>query len=187
MSNKAQEIIFQLHAEGFNNAKIARAIGRDSSIVSQIAKGKKTGSHYVDALQEMLGGRDVPSVPRRTDKHGQIASVRTQNTIRDKTGSIDSATSSNVNVLKVTIEKLAQQNAQISLVIAFAQFQKYGQKVPTAQSVSLYAKGGYNANYIASALQHQNFNDFILQQVQKAHNPDVAKNIVSVTINVIGR
>jgi hypothetical protein len=70
-----------LLADGMTKADIARAVGRDSSVVSQITSGKKPYANLeptLRAVREQRTGREVPvpQAPRRTTKGGQAAMVR---------------------------------------------------------------------------------------------------------------
>jgi hypothetical protein len=64
-----------------SKADIARAVGRDSSVMTQIERGAKPYRNLVpslEALRDQRRGRDVavPEAPRRTTKGGQAAAVR---------------------------------------------------------------------------------------------------------------
>jgi len=70
-----------LLADGMSKADIARAIGRDSSVVSQITSDKKPYANLeatLRAVRENRAGRPtpIPEAPRRTTKSGQPARVR---------------------------------------------------------------------------------------------------------------
>lgn len=77
----SQDQVNALLADGMTKAEIARAVGRDSSVVSQITSGKKPYANLeptLAALRDKRAGRDVaiPEAPRRTTKGGQAARVR---------------------------------------------------------------------------------------------------------------
>jgi hypothetical protein len=69
-------------AAGMSKAEIARAVGRDSSVVSQIASGAKPYRNLVGTLEAVRDNRvrgqerAVPEAPRRTTKGGERARVR---------------------------------------------------------------------------------------------------------------
>lgn len=70
-----------LMADGMSKADIARAVGRDSSVVSQITSGQKPYRNLeptLRAIREQRAGRDVsiPQAPRRTTRTGKPARVR---------------------------------------------------------------------------------------------------------------
>ena len=87
----SREDIAALHARGWTNEAIGRAVGRDSSLIHQIAVGKKPGRNLAPALDALRASgtagpkvaRQAPSVagrlpeaPRRTRASGQPARVR---------------------------------------------------------------------------------------------------------------
>lgn len=73
----SRDLIEALKAQGYTNASIGRAIERDSSLVSQIAKGKKPGRNLEAALEGLLRSGLVESPPpRRITRSGAQARVR---------------------------------------------------------------------------------------------------------------
>ena len=76
-----QDEVHALMAQGMSKAEIARAVGRDSSVISQITSGKKPYANLeptLKAIREQRAGRDVPipQAPRRTTRSGAPAKVR---------------------------------------------------------------------------------------------------------------
>lgn len=77
----SKEVVERLLAAGMTKAEIAREIGRDSSVVSQITSGRKPYANLtptLEAIEQKRAGRtvEVPEAPRRLDKQGNIARVR---------------------------------------------------------------------------------------------------------------
>lgn len=74
----AAQLIAQLKDKAaMSNREIAAALGRDQSLVSQIARGKKSGAHYVAALSELNTTGTITRPPaRRQTKAGAPALVR---------------------------------------------------------------------------------------------------------------
>lgn len=73
----SQDLIQQLRAKGLSNAAIARAVGRDSSLIGQIAKGAKPGTNLQGSLAELAQKGQVSTPPmRRTTSSGTLAKVR---------------------------------------------------------------------------------------------------------------
>jgi hypothetical protein len=69
----SQELILELRAQGFSNAEIGRRLGRDSSLIGQIAKGTKPGANLQQALTELVSGGEVKTPPfRRTSSDGTL-------------------------------------------------------------------------------------------------------------------
>lgn len=79
----ARELIELLTGQGVSKRAIGRAIGRDSSYVSQVARGIKPGEGLTDALDELRRRLDagqavapVTAPARRTKASGEAARVR---------------------------------------------------------------------------------------------------------------
>lgn len=73
----SQDLIQALQQQGFSNASIGRAVGRDSSLIGQIAKGAKPGANLQGALNELAQSGQVTTPPlRRTTSTGTLARVR---------------------------------------------------------------------------------------------------------------
>ena len=72
----ARELIDRLHNNGLSYSEIGRRIGRDSSLVSQIARGKKPGTNLVGGLESIAGGASKATPPRRITASGAPAKVR---------------------------------------------------------------------------------------------------------------
>ncbi len=87
----SRDDIAALHARGWTDAAIGRAVGRDSSLIHQIALGKKPGRNLSPALDALnargvagpTSAREAPAVagrlpdaPRRQRASGQPARVR---------------------------------------------------------------------------------------------------------------
>ena len=74
----AAELIVELKEKAaMSNREIAEALGRDPSLVSQIARGKKSGAHFVRALSELNRTGTITHRPeRRRTKSGIPANVR---------------------------------------------------------------------------------------------------------------
>ena len=73
----SQDLILELKAQGFSNAEIGRRLGRDSSLIGQVAKGNKPGANLQQALTELVTGGEVKTPPyRRTTADGSLARVR---------------------------------------------------------------------------------------------------------------
>lgn len=78
-SGSSKELIGQLRETGWNFSKIGKALGRDSSLISQISAGKKPGRNLEASLRELLTGKkaeEIAKPERRKNKSGQTAKVR---------------------------------------------------------------------------------------------------------------
>lgn len=80
--SESRDLIRALQERGYSQRQIARAIGRNDSLISQIARGKKPGGNLTDSLRELArrpGVSAAPvaaSPPRRTTRTGELARVR---------------------------------------------------------------------------------------------------------------
>jgi len=85
----SQDFVKSLLNKGMSRSQIGKALGRDSSLISQIEKGKKPGANLLSGLKELdslkakerrevvKGSRPVESKPsRRQAKAGGEAKVR---------------------------------------------------------------------------------------------------------------
>lgn len=73
---EAQRLVQQLRAGGLSNSEIARRVGRDSSLISQIGNKGTKGASLVPALRQIGSGAKSVSVARRVTKSGATAAVR---------------------------------------------------------------------------------------------------------------
>jgi len=72
----AQALVNQLRGQGLSYAEIGRRVGRDSSLISQIARKGNKGASLVGALTQIQGGAKSVNVARRQTKTGQVANTR---------------------------------------------------------------------------------------------------------------
>jgi hypothetical protein len=72
----ARDLVNELHAGGMSYKEIGRRVGRDSSLISQIARGRPKGASLADALAKVQAGETSIEVPRRQTKAGTEAKVR---------------------------------------------------------------------------------------------------------------
>lgn len=72
----AGELIRALKAAGISYSEIARQVGRDSSFISQVARGKKVGANLEKALEQIAKNEPVEKPEPRVTKSGEVAKVR---------------------------------------------------------------------------------------------------------------
>lgn len=73
----ARELIGDLLASGWTKAEIARKLGRNSSTLSQVEKGKKPGANLVAPLEALKNkATSIPKPEQRKTKGGEVAKVR---------------------------------------------------------------------------------------------------------------
>lgn len=80
--SESRDLILSLRSQGYSNRAIARAIGRNDSLISQIARGIKPGGNLTESLRELSRRPGVSTdpvaaaPPRRTTRSGEVARVR---------------------------------------------------------------------------------------------------------------
>lgn len=77
MAQSAKDYIDVLISRGMNQAEIAHEMQRDSSLISQVRRGKKPGSNMVASLKELVDTGSVSQrPPRRKTSQGNYSHVR---------------------------------------------------------------------------------------------------------------
>lgn len=161
----SRELINSLKLQGFSYAEIGRRLDRDSSLISQIARGKKKGANLESGLEHLAGGaREVEKPPRRVTKSGEVAKVRKPkqvpkgNLLKDKTGRIKRASAAKRP--KTTIDRLkriAADGGKVKLTVWFenVEYAKgYGQRRPDQTgTVELFSRGGMKASDVLSRIE----------------------------------
>lgn len=142
--SESARLIRDLNRKGMSDAAIGRALGRDSSLIGQIRKGKKPGRNLTPALESLNAGNAPAPVSRRITRSGEVARVRTPDVQRatlHKSG--DEALH--------RLENLAKKNARISLnavPIGATQYAN-GRRIGAGRSVQLYGKSVSAADLLA--------------------------------------
>lgn len=72
----ARESILALQAQGKGYHEIGRIVGRNDSLIRQIALGKKPGNNLAGALNQVARGERPEAPPRRTVAGGKEARTR---------------------------------------------------------------------------------------------------------------
>jgi len=188
MTTQAQNLIQQLHNQGLNNSQIAKLVGRDSSQISQIEKGKRTGDVLVPALSRIVAGeqKEAVTAPRQQTKTGKQKKVRT-GAIRDTKNRIINETSNTPNGLKLRsdLKTIEKNRGLIGVVVSYRKYQAYEDVSPSARDVPLWSKGT-TAKWINAKLSTGiTFTELLQEQVENAYNPTFAEGIIGVQINVI--
>lgn len=68
--------IERLRRAGYSDTAIGRAIGRDSSLIAQVGRGKKPGKNLAASLDALASGRKVRKPERRKTVRGGVAATR---------------------------------------------------------------------------------------------------------------
>ena len=145
MSSKT--IINELTAKGFSYSKIGRLLGRDASLISQIAKGKKPGANLAEPLKQIQRGESVKAPERRLAKSGETAKVRQSkkpqapSLLKDKQGRIKHAPETGKErVFMDRLNKIAASGGKVSFRVT----------TEDGKTFVLFSKGGFyaqKANY----------------------------------------
>lgn len=124
MMPTATELIAQLKEKGLSYSQIGKALNRDPSLISQVARGKKPGSNLVTSLGQMLEGSKPDEPARRVAKSGEAAKVR-QSTksnpsllVKDEQGRIlNAAPTAKEYVFANRLKKIAANGGKVSFII----------------------------------------------------------------------
>ena len=96
--------------------QIGRAVGRDSSLISQISRGKKPGKNLAAALDNLASGRKVRTPSRRKKASGAAAAVR---------GERHGAIRPGMRAFIERMDKIAQRNGVASLAMTYSTITNY--------------------------------------------------------------
>jgi len=159
----AQSLIRELIASGLNKSQIARRLGRDSSLIGQIEKGKKPGRNLVEPLEAIKRGAAKAQPERRKTKSGEAAKVRESKAAKPKTLKRDSQ--ERIKIAEPTkkeyvavrrLKEIAEAGGKVSIQLVFADGR---------QSV-LYQKGGEYASRLVYRFENsdQSFFEFLTEE-----------------------
>jgi len=167
----SKDLINQLKAGGMSYAEIGRKLGRDSSLISQIARGKKKGSNLEASLEDIKEKRSVKEPERRVNKQtGKPQALRKskQSTpkglIKDKKGRLKFAPESARESVAVNrLEKIAGEGGKVSFIVTIINGD--GEE----QTVNLFDKNGMFAQRIFQELRHtgQGLFDWLADKVSE--------------------
>lgn len=123
----SKDIINSLKAGGMSYNQIAQKLGRDSSLISQIARGKKPGKNLEASLRDISEKKATVKEPaRRLAKSGEVAKVRKSakpasgKLLKDKQGRIKFAPSSSREQTFVNrLSNIATAGGKVSFRVKF--------------------------------------------------------------------
>jgi hypothetical protein len=148
-SPSSRASIERLKREGYSEAQIGRAVGRDSSLIGQIARGKKPGNNLSAALDNLASGRKVRAPARRKKASGAIAAVR---------GSRAGAIRPGMKAFIERMEKIAQRNGVAHLEMTWREM-SFAPSGPRANMNSIYGgpdRGSSAKSILAKARRYAN-------------------------------
>jgi hypothetical protein len=187
MASQAQNLIQQLQAQGKNYSAIGKLVGRDSSYISQIARGKRTGESLIPTLNKIVTGEtENVKAPRKTKKSGVQANVR-KGAIRDTKRRIINETSSTPNgpKLRNDLRTIEKNNGLVGVVVSYRKYQAYDDTTPSQRDVAIWSNG-VSAKWINSKLSSgYTMTSLVQEQIENAYNPHVADGITNIQVNVV--
>lgn len=150
-------LISDLHSSGYSYNKIGKMLGRDSSLIQQIAKGKKPGRNLEAALRGLKESGLVEVQPaRRLRKSGEAAAVRRPGSVKaqkaaaapipgivDAKGRVINAELdglSKSDVAKI-LREIRKHDGVISFTATALKYKKYRQLQPGTVEVQIFEDG----------------------------------------------
>ena len=186
----ARELINSLKSKGKSYAEIGRALGRDSSLISQIARGKKPGANLVGSLQEFAGGKSKPASPqRRKKKSGELAAVRKPKIQRigtPKKPLMAKASVKSERDLMRELRQIAKQGGKVAIRVDYARLKVYRDKVAKAGTAVLFRHGGIDADTILDEMRDtgESLEEYLFRVTDEQLNPDLAEDMGSIQFAV---
>lgn len=158
----SQTEIQALRAQGFTDTQIGRAVGRDSSLISQIGKGAKPGRNLETALRSLVeagarpGDKATVQPTARTGKGGAAARVRQSGKTALPGGNVLVEAKARGKNLLAQLRAAAKQGKGVSFSAGVRRIKRYkdSQNV-RGQEVSVFGKGGYDAGKFLASVEGQ--------------------------------
>lgn len=194
----SRELINSLKSQGFSYAEIGRRLDRDSSLISQIARGKKKGVNLESGLEKLArGAKEVEKPQRRVTKSGEVAKVRKPKQVpkgallKDKSGRIKRASAAKRP--KTTIDrlkKIAASGGKVKLAVKFGEVEysrSYGSRARSDNAVDLFSHGGMRASDVLARIEEfdGDLESYLEEVAAEFGGVDFASGVESVSINAI--
>lgn len=152
----SRDLINQLKAGGMSYSEIGRKLGRDSSLISQIARGKKQGKNLETSLEDIRDKRAVKEPERRVNKQtGKPQALRKSKSatpkglLKDKKGRIKfAAESAREKVLLDRLDKIARDGGKVSFRVTYVDSD--GEQ----RTAVLFGRGGMFAQSVFQELRY---------------------------------
>jgi hypothetical protein len=151
----AQSAVLALQARGLNYSQIARLIGRDSRLVSQIGRGERGagyGKAFAPALQAAVSGAPVPAVARRQTATGALAGVRVGRGVTPLPGMNREVRTVRPQDMRRELARAARDGKQVQFTVEAANIADYDEAVPG--QISLF-QHGYSAATVQQILYRE--------------------------------
>jgi hypothetical protein len=165
---EAARLITALHTRGWTDSAIGRAVGRDSSLIAQGARGAKPLHNLIPAFKELTASGQAPpsaseraprvSVPRRTGRAGTTAKVRAAGKTQLGGTNIEYRTKKGYKTLQRELRAAERQNKQVAMRLRFQHVKsKSRDKRDRHREVELFSKGGWDAQRLLNELNSHNY------------------------------
>lgn len=194
----SRELINSLKSQGFSYAEIGRRLDRDSSLISQIARGKKKGVNLESGLEKLAkGAKDVEKPQRRVTKSGEVAKVRKPKQLpkakllKDKSGRIKRALATKRPKTTVDrLRKIAASGGKVKLTVKFDDVEysrSYGSRARSDSSVDLFSHGGMRASDVLKRIDEfgGDLESYLEEVAAEFGGVEFASGVESVSINAI--
>lgn len=176
-TSNAGKIIKDLIKAGHSRKAIGRAIGRDSSLISQIERGIKPGQNLVASLQTFKETGKASSAPRRQTKAGKPVKVR-QKSIRGKSGDViyTAEMKAQDKTYIQALKSFIKRGKNITVKLTFSKWKAYKNSKAVRKTITIYTHGRNPQAIIDSAKKEgQTISDYLIMQAKLAFNPDSAE------------
>jgi hypothetical protein len=169
--SEAARLIGQLHARGWSDAQIGRAVGRNSSLIHQGATGRKPLNNLVPGLRALAEGTapapgpreraPIVEAARRTTTSGGEAKVR-RGVQKLPGNNVLVETRRGYKTIKQQLQAAARRGKQISFTMSFQTLKAYGKSTSGKSTsgrgeVHLYSKGGWSAARVLARLDELDY------------------------------
>jgi hypothetical protein len=175
-----------MKARGMSDSAIARAIGRDSSLISQISRGKKPGANLAPALKALSEGRKPRAPERRKTKTGERARTRG---LSKRTYEFASGSKNTLSALR----DRARKGASVSIMVRLDEWRLSSKGGAHSEPYVYLYKGLVSASKVISDFEAwradqdegepKTFEDFVREKlIDKTGNDDMGE-IASISLS----
>lgn len=160
----SRDLIIQLRGLGMSNAAIGREVGRNDSLIGQIARGKKPGGNLEASLEALVRVRqgeavEVPAAERRKTAAGRVAKVRRKTQYaQGRTARVrrQAVTSGSKAIMKV-VDTAARVGGHVAFTVTFGRGAKLtksdGTPIPSTGKEQQAEVGYGGAGFPAATVQ----------------------------------
>lgn len=189
-NTEARALIASLKAGGLTQAQISKAVGRDSSLISQAARGIKPVENLLPALRS-LAEKKAPTEPeRRRTKSGAEAKVRLPKWREQVDGFVDKKgrllngdlSGMDEKAIAAMLRAIAKDGGQVSFTAQAHDYKKYRQLSPGIVPVTIF-EDGENAPGIK--LGGESLESYLIEVLLDAYDVESVGYLTDLQINVV--